>query len=269
MNKLIYASSENCADLWYLTNFAASDPFLFFQTDAMTVVAVNSIEIGRAQKQCHPHVRVADSGHLHEYFKQPPLEGEMHWFVRMIKTVCQGTGVTEWNVPNDFPLVYADLLREAGISVKPLWPFAPNRVIKTAQEIESIRRAERLAEMGLAAAEGMLRDADIDKEGYLFLSGHRLLAEELRGAIDAEIARHGGIGRGTIAAPGVQGSDPHQSGHGPIKAGEPIVMDIFPRDQSTGYFGDLTRTRVKGTAAPVVHQAYEAVLQAQLDVLRP
>ncbi len=268
MNKLIYAASEHHADLWYLTNFSAPDPFLYFQTDTMAVVAVSSLELGRAQKQCHKNLRVADIGRLHEFFGIKPIEEEMHWFLRLIKTVCEGTGVTEWNVPNDFPLVYADLLREAGISLKPLWPFAPQRAIKTPEEIEKIRHSERLAEMGLAAAEGMLREATIDKEGYLVLSGRRLLAEELRGAIDAEIARHGGTGSGTIAAPGIQGADPHQSGHGPIKAGEPIVIDIFPRDQNTGYFGDLTRTRVKGTASPIVHKAYETVLKAQLDVLR-
>ena len=39
-------------------------------------------------------------------------------------------------------------------------------------------------------------------------------------------------------------ADPHQIGTGPLHAGEPIVMDIFPRSESTGYFGDLTRTEV-------------------------
>lgn len=268
MNTLIYAPSESCADLWYLTGFAAEDPFLYFHTDNVTAVAVNSIEIGRAQKQCHKGVRVADIAHLEEFFGNKPIDDpKMNGFLRLIKTLCEGTGVTEWYVPNDFPLFYADLLRENGIQVKTLSPFAPQRAVKTADEIEKIRRAEQLAEAGLAEADGMLRQATIDEEGFLLLGGHRLYAEELRGAIDAEIARRGGIGRGTIAAPGRQASDPHQAGHGPIRANEPIVMDIFPRDQSTGYFGDLTRTRVKGTPSPIVQKAYETVLNAQLEAL--
>ncbi|MCQ2396301.1 MAG: M24 family metallopeptidase, partial [Lentisphaeria bacterium] len=268
MNTLIYADSESCADLWYLTGFAAEDPFLYFHTDAVTAVAVNSIEIGRAQKQCHQGVRVADIGHLAEFFGIKPIDDpKMNWFLKLIKTLCDGTGITEWFVPNAFPLFYADLLRENGIKVKPLSPFAPQRAVKTAEEIEKIRKAERLAEAGLAEADGMLREATIDSEGFLMLGGHRLCAEELRGAIDAAIARRGGIGRGTIAAPGRQSSDPHQAGTGPIHANEPIVIDIFPRDQSTGYYGDLTRTRVKGTPSPIVQKAYETVLAVQQEAL--
>lgn len=269
MNKLIFASSESCADLWYLTGFAASDPFLFFQTDKVTAVAVSSIEIGRAQKQCHPGIQVADAGHLAEFFhREPVADANLHWFVKQIRTLCEGTGVYEWNVPNDFPVAYADLLRENGIKVTPLWPFAPDRKVKTAEEIKKIRHSEQLAEAGLAEADGMLRQATVDSEGYLVLGGTRLYAEELRGAINAAIARKGGVALGTIAAPGLQGSDPHQSGTGPVRANEPIVMDIFPRDQNTGYFGDLTRTRVKGKASPIVRKAYETVLDAQLEVLR-
>ncbi|MCQ2403420.1 MAG: M24 family metallopeptidase [Lentisphaeria bacterium] len=269
MNKLIFASSESCADLWYLTGFAASDPFLFFQTDRLAAVAVNSIEIGRAQKQCRPGIQVADAGHLAEFFQREPVsDSKLHWFVRQIRTLCEGTGVYEWNVPNDFPVAYADLLRENGIKVTPLWPFAPERKVKTAEEIEKIRHSEQLAEAGLAEADGMLRQATVDSDGYLVLGGTRLYAEELRGAINAAIARKGGVALGTIAAPGLQGSDPHQSGMGPVRANEPIVMDIFPRDQNTGYFGDLTRTRVKGKASPIVRKAYETVLDAQLEVLR-
>ena len=269
MNKLIFASSESCADLWYLTGFAASDPFLFFQTDKLSAVVVNSIEIGRAQKQCRSGIQVADSGHLAEFFhREPVVDDKLHWFVKQIRTLCEGTGVCEWNVPNDFPVAYADLLRDNGIKVTSLWPFAPERKVKTPDEIEKIRHSEQLAEAGLAEADGMLRQATVDTEGYLVLGGTRLYAEELRGAINAAIARRGGVALGTIAAPGLQGSDPHQSGTGPVRANEPIVMDIFPRDQATGYFGDLTRTRVKGKASAIVRKAYETVLDAQLEVLR-
>ena len=68
---------------------------------------------------------------------------------------------------------------------------------------------------------------------------------------------------GTIAAPGPQGADPHCQGYGPIHAEEPIVMDVFPRDARTGYFGDLTRTVVKGTAPDIVRKTFETVRDAQ------
>jgi Xaa-Pro aminopeptidase len=63
----------------------------------------------------------------------------------------------------------------------------------------------------------------------------------------------------TICAPGDQAVDPHEEGRGPIRAHTPIVMDIFPRSESTGYYGDLTRTVVRGRASPRLHELYAVV----------
>ena len=270
MSRLIYASSEQSADLWYLTGFNVPDPILWFQTSSLSAVAVGSLELGRAQKQCRPGVKVIDAGKIREYFglqEETAEEKKRHWFVRQVAAVCQGTGEQTWEVPERFPLVFGDLLREAGMTIKTQWNFCPERQVKSPGEIEKIRHSERLAEAGLAQADGMLRAATIGEDGFLHLGGHRLTAEELRAAIDMEITRLGGIAQGTITAPGPQGADPHQHGTGPIRANEPIVLDIFPRDQETGYFGDLTRTRVKGKATQEVRKAYETVLAAQEKVL--
>ena len=63
----------------------------------------------------------------------------------------------------------------------------------------------------------------------------------------------------TICAPGDQAVDPHEEGHGPIRAHTPVVMDIFPRSEKTGYFGDLTRTVVRGRASYALHEVYAIV----------
>ncbi|MBP5301114.1 MAG: M24 family metallopeptidase, partial [Victivallales bacterium] len=270
MSRLIYASSEQSADLWYVTGFNVPDPILWFQTGELSAIVVGSLELGRAQKQCKPGVTVIDSAKLREFFHLPEEteeEKKRHWFVKQVSAVAQGTGENTWEVPERFPLVFGDLLREAGFTVKTQWNFCPERAVKSPEEIEKIRHSERLAEAGLAQADGMLRSAIIGDDGFLHLGGHILTAEELRSAIDLEITRLGGLAQGTITAPGPQGADPHQHGEGPIKANEPIVMDIFPRDQATGYFGDLTRTRVKGKAPETVRKAYETVLAAQEKVL--
>ena len=270
MSRLIYASSEQSADLWYVTGFNVPDPILWFEAGGLSAMVVGSLELGRAQKQCKPGVTVIDAAKLREFFKLPPEteeDAKRHWFVKQVAAVAQGLGVQEWEVPERFPLVFGDLLREAGFTVKTRWNFCPERAVKTPDEIEKIRHSERLAEAGLAQADAMLRAATIEADGFLHLGGHILTAEELRSAIDLEITRLGGLAQGTITAPGPQGADPHQHGEGPIRANEPIVMDIFPRDQATGYFGDLTRTRVKGKAPEVVRKAYETVLAAQEKVL--
>ena len=64
-------------------------------------------------------------------------------------------------------------------------------------------------------------------------------------------------------AGGKQGCDPHEPGYGLLRAHEPIILDIFPRSQKTGYFGDITRTVVRGRASEAVRKLYATVHQGQ------
>ena len=64
-------------------------------------------------------------------------------------------------------------------------------------------------------------------------------------------------------AGGRQACDPHEPGHGPLRANEPIILDVFPRSQKTGYFGDITRTVVRGRASDAARRVYDTVLRAQ------
>ena len=86
--------------------------------------------------------------------------------------------------------------------------------------------------------------------------------------VNLEIFARGCIPAHTIVAPGQHGCDPHDVGSGPIRAGEPIIIDIFPRSEKTGYFADITRTVVKGAPKPRVCEMYDAVLAAQRGALR-
>ncbi len=81
--------------------------------------------------------------------------------------------------------------------------------------------------------------------------------------IDCAIAEVGGLAAHTIVAGGEQGCDPHEGGHGQLFANEPIILDIFPRAQATGYFGDITRTVVRGRASEAVRKLYDAVHAGQ------
>ncbi|MBO7741564.1 MAG: aminopeptidase P family protein [Victivallales bacterium] len=269
-NRLIIAASEKCADLKYQTGFSAPDSFLWFQTENRNAALFSSLEYGRASKQCRPEVTAVPIPQLRQWLGLPEdrdAASALNRFSMQVKTISEATGVTSWRVPPDFPLEIAEQLAEMGIQVKTLRPFAPERQIKSAAEIEAIGKAQRIAEAGLAAADEMLRRAETAPDGTLMLDGAILTAERLRATVENTIASLGGSATGTITAPGPQGADPHQQGEGPIRAGEPIVIDIFPSDSSTGYFGDLTRTRVKGTASDTVRKAYQCVLNAQKTAL--
>ena len=110
------------------------------------------------------------------------------------------------------------------------------------------------------------------RDGVLFLNGAVLTSERLRRRVHQTLMDCNSIGEHTIIASGDQGCDPHQVGFGPLRARETIIIDIFPRDEASGYYGDLTRTVCKGQASKPMRHLYETVLEAQqlgLDHIRP
>jgi Xaa-Pro aminopeptidase len=61
-------------------------------------------------------------------------------------------------------------------------------------------------------------------------------------------------------------------GSGPLRAGEAIVMDIFPQSKATRYFADMTRTVAKGEPPEEIAKIYEITKRAQdagIKALRP
>ncbi len=265
--KLIYAASETCADLLYASNFPAPDPFLWFTIGTETFLIVSALEIGRARKQARRGLTVLSLPEARARW-QVPDKTKDGMATALIAAVTRTEDVNEWQVPNDFPLSLARKLEEHSLRLTPQDELFPERRRKQPDEIEKIRQGVELAEAGLAVALDILRDARTDADGHLTWQGTILTAERLRGAIGAAIAGLGGTAAHTITAPGPQGADPHQPGTGPIRAGEPIVIDIFPRVDATGYHGDLTRTVVKGKAQPIVTRAFTAVHEAQRAAIR-
>lgn len=74
----------------------------------------------------------------------------------------------------------------------------------------------------------------------------------------------------TIFAQGRDAGFPHSRGEDadPLRLGQAIVFDLFPRDLHTGYFHDMTRTWSIGYATPEVQQAYDQVKAAFDAVMR-
>ena len=94
-------------------------------------------------------------------------------------------------------------------------------------------------------------------------NGKTLTSEILRAEIDSTILRAGGVPTGTIVAGGDQACDPHERGYGPLYADSLIILDVFPRDAKTGYFGDMTRTVLRGRASEAQRKLWETVKAGQ------
>src|SRR5439155_26541123 len=71
-----------------------------------------------------------------------------------------------------------------------------------------------------------------------------------------------------IVSHGPQSAVGHELGSGPIAVGEPIVIDLWPRDRETACYADMTRTYVVGTAPEELVEYHRLVKQALDEALR-
>lgn len=263
---LLYAASEADADVLYATRFFCPDPFVFIRTAAgKRIFVMSDLEIDRARKQSNAH-RVLSMMHYTELARKrlgrAPLPGDV------IAEVLHDLRIRSVRVPSGFATGVADRLRRHGITVHAAeGSLFPERRLKRPDEVAAITRAMRATEAGMQAAIDMLRRARV-RGGWVTLNGRRLTAEDVRQAANVEIFTRGYMPAHTIVAPGKHGCDPHDVGSGPIRAGEPVIIDIFPRSEKTGYFADITRTVVKGRPSPRARAMYDAVLAAQRGALR-
>ncbi len=263
MNKgrIIVDSSSQCADLLYITGFMASDPFIYFSLGAREVVIVSALEYGRAKKEAKKGLEIYERG---GFLQKYAIEESKTDTKTILKVIVKHFDIDEWEVPGYFPFEYANFLKDHGINLKyPKGTFFPQRVVKSVDEIIKLKGGLKLAENGMLRAETILRESRIESNSTLTWGGVQLTSEILRTEINIEVLRGGGNALGTIVSCGKDAADPHNPGEGPIVANKSIVIDIFPRVEKTGYWGDITRTFVKGRAFKLVKEAYNAVFKAR------
>ncbi len=255
--RLIAASPSVCADLLYAGGFNAPDGVLYFEAGREKGLILSPLEYGRAKSEASKKVRVFSREEFLD--ADSPDRSDLALLVNL----TERTGISCWNVPSDFPLALADSLRARGIPVKALpGAFFPKREVKTASEIANIAEAERVTEEAMCYARDRIREAKVNAKGFLRHGGRIFTCEMLRSEIEGLLKERGYTASQTITACGWNASQPHNLGWGPIAAGKPIVVDIFPRSDSTGYWGDMTRTFCKGFAEPVVRKAFLSVRKA-------
>lgn len=261
--RLIYSDSEKSADMYYASGLFAPDPFLFLQEASGTRhIVTSALEIDRARRVSRAE-QVHDWQAVERRFRSRYPDREPKLAV-LTAFLLKEMAIEQVEVPDTFPLGLASRLSREGIRVEPReGAFHPERAIKTPDEVALLEAALRVTEKGMQTAVDVLRDATIGADGGLHWAGEPLTSGRLRGEIHATLVRHGAMPWHTIVAGGRQGADPHEEGHGPLRANESIIVDIFPRMEATGYWGDMTRTLCKGPAPAVVQQAWDAVLQAQ------
>ncbi len=262
---LMVADSERNANMLYATGLFVPDPFIFLNFGRRPLIVLSDLEIDRARKQA-PHCRVVSLSAYQQKLRRGGVK--FPGFAHVVREILRENKTRRATVPDDFPLGLARDLKQLGVKLKPRANFFPRREFKSADEVRKISAALMMAEVGMAEGMQALRLAKIGKRRQLIYRGSPLTSERLRAVIDCAILQACGLAANTIVAGGKQGCDPHERGYGPLRAHEPIILDIFPRSQKTGYFGDITRTVVRGRASEAVKKLYDTVFHGQKIALQ-
>src|SRR5438067_6501541 len=261
---LIIADSEHSPDMLYATRFFAPDAFVFLQKSGRTLAMLSDLEVDRGRRDAQVDEVIAYSEIANRLPRkmQTPFHEVVAIFLRTQK-------VRRALVPASFPHGLAQQLAKCGVKLRAkAGLFWKERERKTDTELRQIRRALQITETGMARAMEVLRAAKIEGKKKLRWTNQPLTSELLRAEIDAAILRVGGLPANTIVAGGEQACDPHERGSGALRPDELIIVDIFPRDAKTGYFGDLTRTVVRGRASEEQQRLWETVQAGQQLALK-
>jgi Xaa-Pro aminopeptidase len=105
------------------------------------------------------------------------------------------------------------------------------------------------------------------------LGGRELHSEHVRDVLRAACLEHGASCPPYVTVASVWNGFGHEPGHGPLPAGLPIQVDLWPQDEQSSCWADMTRTFVVGDPADehsvliaeqdeLVRGAHEAALAA-------
>ncbi|CCQ34793.1 X-pro aminopeptidase protein [Halorhabdus tiamatea SARL4B] len=256
----------------YLSGFDAPDPFVTLYAGGTHLLFVRSLEFGRAKRDARADTveRFVDFA----YDQRLEEHGRREAAAQVRAAFLRDHDVESVAVPPRFPTGTADALREQGIEVVVDHDDAIEqaRAVKTDEEIEHVRAAQRANERAMAAAEDLIRGAGVDDEGRLVHEGEVLTSERVREEIEVTLLRDGCALDETIVACGADAADPHDQGSGPLLAEEPIILDIFPRDKATKYHADMTRTFLVGEPSETIEEWFELTDRARkaaIDAVEP
>jgi Xaa-Pro aminopeptidase len=240
---LIYADSIRSPELRHEVPVSIGDAFLYAEHDGARHIVVSALETPRLEGlgfELHPY---------EEFGADELRRSGMSWLEiddELTLRAVAALGIERATVPGTFPLLLGDKLRARGVDLVPDQSFfVERRRVKTAAELEGIRRAQVAAEAGMTAARDLLRRARPNGKG-VELDGEPLTSERIRAAISQAFLEHGASGDEFIVSHGSQSAIGHHMGSGQIQAGEPVVIDLWPRDNESACCADMTRTFVVG-----------------------
>ena len=257
---LIYADSFRSADMRHAVPLGVPDPFLYAETNGSRHVFASSMEATRLRElglfDVHPLEELGFDELVASDLDRRELNAQLS-----LRAVA-GLGLKRVSVPATFPVWLADRLRADGVElVVDQDLFDDRRRAKTEAQLAGMKRAQRAAQAAMDACRELLRRAEI-RGDELLLDGEQLTVERVKADMSVVFAAHDTTADEYIVAPGAQGAVGHEMGSGPINASTPLVVDIFPRDNASAVYTDMTRTFVVGEVSDDVREWHRLCKEA-------
>jgi Xaa-Pro aminopeptidase len=264
---LLYGTTEHNAALRHEVPVVIGDDFAFVLGEDTTWIQASQLEADRIAA-CRPDATLIDVDELG--FKELSESGisRAQLELELAARAIARTGIRGAIVNADFPLALADRLRADGLQLTvDEAAITARRRRKTAAELAGIRRAQRAAEAAMTVATELFARSE-PVGGTLHLDGVPLTAERIRGAMRDAAWEHDAVLPSTAIVASVWQGYGHESGSGPLPAKLPIQIDIWPCDEASGCWADMTRTFVIGGEPPAEVLRQEALVRGALDEAR-
>jgi Xaa-Pro aminopeptidase len=252
--RLIYASPERDADLLYWSRVFTCDCFLAFEVDGRRRAISNALDIDDLrQNSSFDEVSLPDDWTKE---KNPNVAD-------LIQCICEKFPHGQLELPSNFPAYLLLELQERHLPFSVTeGAFLPERSVKSPAEVDQIRRACAVISEAFWRVRLLLAEAEV-VDGFLHYDGKILTSEWMRSEIAGVCFSGGAVAKETIVGCGERAASPHNRGSGALRANEFIVVDIFPRLLESGYYGDMTRTFLRGMPSKEQVKMYDAVRKVQ------
>ena len=253
---VIYASSRD-TDMKYLTHFTTSDPFVFFKKPGEPgVIIVSQMETGRASREATATVMTRSQAGLPEIMKT-----ETDPYRATAKMIAGQVG-KKILLPPNFPIALANAMSEYCSVVVDGGTIQSMRAKKSKIELILMNNVQKVTQRAMDRAISLIRSSSV-KKGILYIDQKPLTSEQVKFSMHSLLLEHGCSAVDTIVSCGEDTAIPHMSGSGPLKSDEPIVIDLFPVEEKSGYYADMTRTVVKGEPSKDIREMYDALREAK------
>jgi Xaa-Pro aminopeptidase len=258
---LLYGDTARHAALRHEIPLEIIDPLLHVRDGDRVLIMTSHLERARiAAALPDAEIALVDRLGLYDLVQDGMSRDDAE--LEVARRALREWGIERGVVPMEFPLGLADLLRGDGIELSVDEPaFKARRRAKTAAQMEGIRRACRAAEAGMAAGRDAILSAE-QRDGVLHRDGEVLTAEAVRDDIRAACAAAGAPAPPDIMVVSLNSSGGHDPGSGPLPANLPIEIDLWPRDEESGCWSDMTRTFVNGDVDDETLRLREIVLES-------